>query len=117
MVLDGPMNGAAFKAYIEQVLAPTLAPGDIVVMDNLAAHKNSSIRNAIEAAGAELCYLPPYSPDFNPIENAFAKLKAILRKAAARTLDDLGDAIAAALPRFSSAECANYFAAAGYGAT
>lgn len=117
MVLDGPMNGVAFRAYVEQVLAPTLAPGDIVVMDNLAAHKNSAIREAIEAVGAELRYLPPYSPDFNPIENAFAKLKAILRKTAARTLDDLWDAIGQALPRFSPDECANYFAAAGYGST
>jgi len=114
MVLDGPMNGDAFKAYVEQVLAPTLKPGDIIVMDNLAAHKNVAIRAAIEAKGAELRYLPPYSPDLNPIENAFAKLKAILRKAAARTLDDLWDAIAAALPNFSPGECANYFAAAGY---
>lgn len=117
MVLDGPMNAAAFKAYVEQVLVPTLAPGDIVVMDNLAAHKNSAIRDAIEAAGAELRYLPPYSPDLNPIENAFSKLKAILRKAAARNLDDLWDAIADALPTFSPAECANYFGAAGYAST
>jgi transposase len=117
MVLDGPMNAAAFKAYVEQVLVPTLAPGDIVVMDNLAAHKNSAIRDAIEAAGAELRYLPPYSPDLNPIENAFSKLKAILRKAAARNLDDLWDAIAGALPTFSPAECANYFSAAGYAST
>lgn len=117
MVLDGPMNGAAFKAYVEQVLAPTLQPGDIVVMDNLAAHKNSAIRAAIEAVGAELRYLPPYSPDLNPIENAFAKLKAILRKAAARNLDDLWNVIGQALPRFSPAECANYFATAGYGST
>jgi transposase len=117
MVLDGPMNGAAFKAYVEQVLAPTLQPGDIVVMDNLAAHKNGAIRAAIEAVGAELRYLPPYSPDFNPIENAFAKLKATLRKTAARTLDDLWDAIADALPSFSPTECANYFTAAGYGST
>src|SRR5262245_51145972 len=104
MVLDGPMNGAVFKAYVEQVLAPTLQPGDIVVMDNLAAHKHAAIREAIEAAGAELRYLPPYSPDFNPIENAFAKLKAILRKAAARTLDDLWTVIGEALPRFSPNE-------------
>lgn len=117
MVLDGPMNGAAFKAYVEQVLAPTLAPGDIVVMDNLAAHKHAAIREAIEAAGAELRYLPPYSPDLNPIENAFAKLKAILRKAAARTLDDLWEAIGEALSSFAPRECANYFAAAGYGST
>ena len=114
MVLDGPMNGDAFKAYVEQVLAPTLKPGDIIVMDNLAAHKNAAIRAAIETKGAELRYLPPYSPDLNPIENAFAKLKAILRKAAARTLDDLWHAIAAALQNFSPGECANYFAAAGY---
>jgi transposase len=93
MVLDGPMNGAAFKAYVAQVLAPTLKPGDIVVMDNLSAHKHADIREIIEAAGAALLYLPPYSPDFNPIENAFAKLKAILRKAAARTLNDLWDVI------------------------
>jgi transposase len=114
MVLDGPMNGEAFKAYIEQVLLPTLSPGDIVVMDNLAAHKNPIIRQQIEAVGAELRYLPPYSPDFNPIENAFAKLKAFLRKASARTIEDLWDAIASALPTFTSAECANYFSAAGY---
>jgi transposase len=80
MVLDGPMNAAAFRAYVEQVLVPTLEPGDIVVMDNLPAHKNAAVRNAIESKGATLRYLPPYSPDFNPIENAFAKLKALLRK-------------------------------------
>lgn len=114
MVLDGPMNGAAFKAYVGQVLAPTLKPGDIVVMDNLSAHKHADIREIIEAAGATLLYLPPYSPDFNPIENAFAKLKAILRKAAARTLEDLWDVIGRALDAFSPEECANYFAAAGY---
>lgn len=114
MVLDGPMNGDAFLAYVEQVLAPTLRPGDVVIMDNLAAHKRSGVRVAIEAAGATLCYLPPYSPDFNPIENAFAKLKALLRKAAARTLDDLWNAIRNALPQFTPAECANYFTAAGY---
>lgn len=114
MVLDGPMNGAAFKAYVGQVLAATLKPGDIVVMDNLSAHKHADIREIIEAAGATLLYLPPYSPDFNPIENAFAKLKAILRKAAARTLEDLWDVIGRALGAFSPEECANYFAAAGY---
>ena len=114
MVLDGPMNGAAFHAYVEQVLAPTLARGDVVVMDNLSAHKLASIREIIEAAGASLLYLPPYSPDFNPIENAFAKLKAHLRKAAARTIEDLWDAIRDALPMFSLAECGNYFTAAGY---
>ena len=114
MVLDGPMNGDAFLAYVEQVLAPTLRPGDVVIMDNLPAHKRSGVPVAIEAAGATLRYLPPYSPDFNPIENAFAKLKALLRKAAARTLDDLWNAIRDALPQFTPAECANYFTAAGY---
>jgi transposase len=117
MVLDGPMNGDAFRAYVEQVLAPTLRPGDIVIMDNLASHKSGAIREAIAAAGAELRYLPPYSPDFNPIENAFAKLKAALRKAAARTVDDLEIAIRNALPTFLPEECKNYFKAAGYGAT
>ena len=114
MVLDGPMNGAAFHAYVEQVLAPTLARGDVVVMDNLPAHTLASIREIIEVAGASLLYLPPYSPDFNPIENAFAKLKAHLRKAAARTIEDLWDAIRDALPMFSPVECVNYFTAAGY---
>ena len=114
MVMDGPMNGAAFRAYIEQVLVPTLSPGDIVVMDNLPAHKNVAIRNAIEAVGAHLIYLPPYSPDLNPIELAFAKLKAILRKAAARTVDDLWAAIRDAIPRFTPEECANFFAHDGY---
>ena len=114
MVLDGPMNREAFRAYIEQVLAPTLRPGDVVVMDNLPAHKGPHTRAAIEAAGANLLYLPPYSPDFNPIENAFAKLKALLRKAAARTIDDLWNAIRDALPDFTPQECANLFTAAGY---
>lgn len=117
MVLDGPMNSDAFRAYIEQVLVATLRPGDIVVMDNLAPHKASAVRDLIEAAGAELRYLPPYSPDLNPIENAFAKLKAALRKAAARTVDDLDQAIRNALPTFQPQECANYFSAAGYAAT
>ena len=114
MVLDGPMNRAAFAAYIDQVLVPTLRPGDIVIMDNLPAHKGQHTRAAIKAAGASLRYLPPYSPDFNPIENAFAKLKAILRKAAARNLDDLWRTIGTALPQFTTAECANLFTAAGY---
>jgi len=114
MVLDGPMNADAFLAYIEQVLVPTLAPGDVVIMDNLPAHRSATVRDAIEAAGAELRYLPPYSPDFNPIENAFAKLKSILRKAAARTIDDLWSVIGNALPMFTMQECANYFTAAGY---
>jgi transposase len=114
MVLDGPINGPAFQAYVDQVLVPELASGDIVVMDNLGSHKGAAVRQAIEAAGAKLLYLPPYSPDFNPIENAFAKLKALLRKAAERTVDGLWDAIGALLPAFSPAECANYFQAAGY---
>jgi transposase len=114
MVLDGPMNRVAFQAYIEQVLVPTLRRGDTVIMDNLPAHKGADVRRVIEAAGATLRYLPPYSPDFNPIENAFAKLKALLRKAAARTIDHLWDVIRDALPQFSANECANYFTAAGY---
>jgi transposase len=114
MVLDGPMNAAAFLAYVEQVLVPTLSSGDIVVMDNLPAHKPAAVRRAIEATGALLLYLPPYSPDFNPIEMAFAKLKAILKKIAARTVPDLWQAIAASLSSFTPAECGNYFAAAGY---
>ncbi len=116
MVLDGPMNGAWFLAYVEQVLAPTLKPGDVVIMDILAAHKSTPIRDAIEAVGARLLFLPPYSPDLNPIENAFAKLKALLRKAAARTIDQLWDAIAHIIQTYSPRECANYFAAAGYDA-
>ena len=114
MVLDGPMNRAAFQAYVEQVLVPTLRPGEVVIMDNLPAHKGSEVRRAIEATGAGLRYLPPYSPDLNPIENAFSKLKAILRKAAARTIDGLWDAIRDALPRFTPQDCASYFTAAGY---
>lgn len=114
MLLDGPMHGAAFLAYVNQVLVPELVPGDIVVMDNLPAHKVAGVRKAIEAAGATLRYLPPYSPDFNPIEMAFSKLKALLRKAAARTIDDLWDTIAQSLDAFTPTECANFFAAAGY---
>jgi transposase len=114
MVLDGPMNGPAFLAYVEQVLVPTLKRGMIVVMDNLAAHRIAGVRTAIEAAGARLLLLPPYSPDFNPIENAFAKLKAILRKTAARTIPSLWNAIRDALPQFTPEQCANFFTAAGY---
>ena len=115
MVLDGPMHGPAFLAWIEQMLAPTLAPGDIVVMDNLPAHKPDAVRTAIEATGATLRYLPPYSPDLNPIEMAFSKFKALLKKAAARTIEDLWTAIAQALPQLTPNDCANYFTAAGYG--
>jgi transposase len=114
MVLDGAMTGAAFLAYVRQLLAPTLRKGDIVVMDNLPAHKITGVRQAIEAAGAMLLFLPPYSPEFNPIEQAFAKLKALLRKAAARTVDALWAAIADALDAFTGHECANYFTNSGY---
>ena len=114
MVLDGPINGIAFQAYVEQVLVPELTPGDVVVMDNLGSHKGPGVRVAIETAGASLLYLPPYSPDFNPIENAFAKLKAKLRKAAERTVGGLWATIGIAATTFSPQECANYFTAAGY---
>lgn len=113
-VLDGAINGAAFRAYVEQFLAPTLKPGDLVVLDNLSSHKVAGVREAIEARGASLLYLPPYSPDLNPIEHVFAKFKGLLRKAAARTIDALWDAIGEATRAFSSAECANYLADAGY---
>lgn len=114
MVLDGPINGELFEAYVEQVLIPDLRPGDIVVMDNLGSHKGAGVRAAINAAGAELLYLPPYSPDFNPIEKAFSKLKAMLRKAATRTVGALWAAIGEIIGTITAAECANYFIAAGY---
>lgn len=114
MLLDGPMDGEAFLAWCEQMLAPELRPGDMVIMDNLPAHKVAGVRNAIETTGAILLYLPPYSPDFNPIENAFAKLKAHVRKAAARTVEALEIAVATALTTFEPGECANFFAHAGY---
>ena len=114
MVLDGPMTGPAFLAYVQQVLAPTLDARKTVIMDNLPAHRVAGVRAAIEATGARLRLLPPYSPDFNPIENAFSKLKAALRKAAARTIDHLWDVIRDALPLFTPEECTNYFTAAGY---
>lgn len=113
-VIDGPMNGNAFIAYVEQVLAPSLKPGDIVVLDNLSAHKVPGVREAIKAAGGTLLYLPPYSPDFNPIEQLFAKLKALLRKAAERSVDGLWNRIAYLLDAFTPQECANYFRNAGY---
>ena len=115
MLLDGPMDGEAFLAWCEQMLAPTLRPGDIVIMDNLSAHKVAGVRETIEQRGAQLLYLPPYSPDFNPIENAFAKLKSLLRKAAARTVEALETAVANALPQFEPDECLNFFVHAGYG--
>ena len=113
MLLDGPMNGNAFLAYAEQVLAPELRPGDIVVKDT-ASPQDWRCARAIEKAGARLLFLPPYSPDFNPIEMAFSKLKALLRKAAARAIDELWSVIADCLRAFKSDECRNYFEAAGY---
>lgn len=116
-VIDCAMNGAIFVEYIRQCLAPTLKPGDIVVMDNLPAHKRDRIREIIHAAGAELRYLPPYSPDLNPIEQAFAKLKAHLRKAQERSLDGLWQRIGKLIPSFNPRQCANFFANAGYART
>ena len=113
-VLDGPMTGEAFRAYVEQFLAPALAPGDVVVMDNLSAHKVAGIAQAIAATGASILYLPAYSPDLNPIEQLFAKLKALLRKAAARTRDELWDIIGSLLDAFTPDECCNYIEIAGY---
>jgi transposase len=115
-VLDGPINRDAFTTYVRQVLVPELKPGDIVVMDNLSSHKAPAVRQAIEAAGATLLFLPPYSPDFNPIEQAFAKLKAHLRRAAERTIHGLWNTIGHILDLYSPQECANYFANAGYDA-
>ena len=129
MVLDGPINhcpageckhsprgGDWFEAYVGQVLLPTLRPGDVVIMDNLSSHKRASVREMIEAKGARLRFLPPYSPDFNPIEMVFSKLKALLRKAAERTVAGLWAAIGRFVDLFTPQECANYFAAAGYDA-
>ena len=113
-VLDGPMTGEAFRAYVEQVLAPELEPGDAVVMDNLSPHKVAGVQEAIRAAGASVLYLPSYSPDFNPIEQLFAKLKTLLRKAAARTQDALWETIGASLEDFTLAECHNYIVNSGY---
>ena len=115
LVLDGPMTGLAFRAYVEQCLAPALAPGDVVVLDNLAAHKIDGVRQAIATAGASLLYLPPYAPDLNPIEQLFAKLKALLRKTAARTKDDLWSAIGRLLDACPASACANYLRHCGYG--
>lgn len=108
------MNGQVFRAYVEQQLITTLRPGDTVIMDNLAAHKVAGVREAIERVGASLVYLPPYSPDLNPIELAFAKLKSMLRSAAARVVDQLESTIAQCLDRFTSSECRNYFRHCGY---
>jgi transposase len=116
-VIDRPMNGAIFVEYVRQCLVPTLRPGDIVVMDNLSAHKRDDIRELIEAAGAELRYLPPYSPDLNPIEQGFSKLKAHLRKAQERSLDTLWQRIGKLLDIFQPSDCTNFFANAGYART
>jgi transposase len=113
-VFDGPMTGEVFRAYVEQMLAPALSPGDVVVMDNLPAHKVAGVREAIRAVGASILYLPAYSPDLNPIEQLFAKLKALLRNAAARTQKALCDTIGALLDAFTSPECQNYLANSGY---
>lgn len=114
LVVDGPMNGQVFRAYVEQQLITTLRPEDTVIMDNLAAHKVAGVREAIERVGARLVYLPPYSPDLNPIELAFAKLKSMLRSAAARVVDQLESTIAQCIDRFTSSECRNYFRHCGY---
>jgi len=114
LVLDGAINGEAFLAYVEQFLVPILRPGQIVIADNLSSHKVNGVRQAIEAAGASLLYLPPYSPDLNPIEQVFAKFKALLRKAAAHTVDKLWDEIGRALRAFTPQECAAYLKHCGY---
>lgn len=116
-VIDGPINGESFLAYVEQLLVPTLKPGDVVIMDNLGSHKRHAIRRAIRAAGAKLFFLPPYSPDLNPIEQAFAKLKTLLRKAAERSIEATWRRIGILLDAFTPAECANYLRNAGYAAS
>jgi len=117
MTCDGAVNGDLFVAYVEQCLVPALQPGDVVVMDNLAVHKRAEVRGRIEAAGCRLLYLPPYSPDLNPIEKAFAKLKALLRKAKERTVAGLTRFLCFCAEAFSAEECPNYFASCGYPAT
>jgi putative transposase len=113
-LIDGPIDGQSFLQYVEEVLVPTLKPGDIVIIDNLGSHKGKAVRHAIRAAGAKLFFLPKYSPDLNPIEKFFAKLKHWLRKAARRTVDAVYNAVAEILPLTSPAECSNYFVQAGY---
>lgn len=113
-VFDGPINGASFLAYVEQVLVPTLKPGDIVILDNLGSHKGRAVRRLIRQAGAKLFFLPPYSPDLNPIEQVFAKLKALLRKAAERTVEATWRRIGSLLDNFPPQECAHYLVNAGY---
>jgi transposase len=113
-VLDGPINGDHFRAWVEQHLVPTLSPGDVVILDNLGSHKGKAVRKAIRSAGAHLIFLPPYSPDLNPIEQVFAKLKTLLRRANERTIENTWRRIGKLLDHFSSAECANYMTHAGY---
>ena len=113
-LFDGPINGERFLAYVTKFLVPALKPDDIVVADNLGSHKGKAVRKAIRSAGARLLFLPKYSPDLNPIEQLFAKLKTLLRKAAARTIDAVSDAVAQILATYSHAECANYLRSAGY---
>jgi transposase len=117
LVIDGAVNGDLFAAYVEQQLVPALRPGDVVVLDNLSSHKRAGVRAAVEGAGCRLAYLPPYSPDLNPIEQAFAKLKALLRKAGERTVEGLWAFLGRALDLFSAEECANYLRHCGYTAT
>lgn len=113
-VFDGPINGDLFRAYVERVLVPTLSPGDVVVLDNLGSHKGKAVRDAIRAAGAHLLFLPPYSPDLNPIEQVFSKLKHLMRQASERTLETVWKRVGTLLDSYSSQECANYFRNAGY---
>ena len=113
-MIDGPINGQSFLAYVEQFLIPTLKPGDIVILDNLGSHKGDAVRKAVRAAGARLLFLPPYSPDLNPIEQVFAKLKTLLRKAAERSVEATWRRIGSLLDTFSAAECANYLRNSGY---
>lgn len=117
MVADGPMDGTMFLAYVQKFLCPTLKPGDVVIADNLSSHKVAGVAEAINAAGARLIYLPPYSPDLNPIEKFFAKLKAMLRKAAQRTVETLWSGIGEVLDTITPEECTNYFHSSGYGVT
>ena len=116
-MIDGPINGELFTLYAEKVLAPTLAPGDVVILDNLGSHKGQAARRAVRAAGAHLLFLPPYSPDLNPIEQLFAKLKHLIRRAEPRTVEDTWRNVGHLLDAFSPAECANYLTNSGYAST
>lgn len=114
MLIDGPINGDSFKAYVEQVLAPVIRPGDMVVLDNLSSHKTAMVRKTLEDYGIRTRYLPPYSPDLNPIENAFSKLKGLVKSAGQRTIAGLWDVVGQLIDQFSSEECSNYFSHCGY---